>query len=472
MAFTVSLNGNNYISDKRKKAFQTALEDDKKVKPGGNGQKPVSPTPQTLMRDAHAYPVENTAPPLPQTNHDYSRMFESLELGLTQSYGHQSETLQVHQQYLHNQAEYAAIFSQLMQQQGTLFSNNVTSPEQAEVTLVVLKSLAKSIEQFHQHQTETLNVHNQFLNQQSQYAQEFVQLLRQQYNGSNGDSDGSKHNQPAVQPTRYETPEKPALERFESERLQVVQTLPVRSQDVRERVAPAVPELTASVETAVITNELSSAEAAPAAHLSHTNTFDNGVLTQMLLSIVSEKTGYPAEMLELDMDMEADLGIDSIKRVEIMGALQDNVPDMPEIDTDVLAGLRTLAQIISYVEQQEEKSGTHDVSVQNDSSEATAMTPETILVNPSIALDAQELKTALLEIVSEKTGYPAEMLELDMDMEADLGIDSIKRVEILGALQDVYPTMPEIDADTLGTLRTLQQIIGYIDVREHAEKKV
>ena len=76
----------------------------------------------------------------------------------------------------------------------------------------------------------------------------------------------------------------------------------------------------------------------------------------MLLTIVSEKTGYPAEMLELDMDMEADLGIDSIKRVEIMGALQDNAPDMPDIDTEVLAGLRTLAQIINYVDQNEDKS--------------------------------------------------------------------------------------------------------------------
>jgi acyl carrier protein len=44
-----------------------------------------------------------------------------------------------------------------------------------------------------------------------------------------------------------------------------------------------------------------------------------------------------------------------------------------------------------------------------------------------------------LNIVSEKTGYPSEMLELDMDMEADLGIDSIKRVEILGAMRNVYP---------------------------------
>ncbi len=47
----------------------------------------------------------------------------------------------------------------------------------------------------------------------------------------------------------------------------------------------------------------------------------------------------------------------------------------------------------------------------------------------------QGLTNALLQVVSEKTGYPTETLELDMDMEADLGIDSIKRVEILGAIQ-------------------------------------
>ncbi len=68
-----------------------------------------------------------------------------------------------------------------------------------------------------------------------------------------------------------------------------------------------------------------------------------------LLAIVSEKTGYPAEMLELEMDMEADLGIDSIKRVEILGALQDQHPDLPEVETEALAELRTLAQILDYM---------------------------------------------------------------------------------------------------------------------------
>ncbi len=45
-------------------------------------------------------------------------------------------------------------------------------------------------------------------------------------------------------------------------------------------------------------------------------------LTQELLAIVSERTGYPPEMLKLDADLEADLGIDSIKRVEVLGTLR------------------------------------------------------------------------------------------------------------------------------------------------------
>ncbi len=64
----------------------------------------------------------------------------------------------------------------------------------------------------------------------------------------------------------------------------------------------------------------------------------------------------------------------------------------------------------------------------------------------------------MLQIVSEKTGYPVETLEVDMDMEADLGIDSIKRVEILGAMQAQFPSLPKLDPAELGELRTLGQI--------------
>jgi Phosphopantetheine attachment site len=54
-------------------------------------------------------------------------------------------------------------------------------------------------------------------------------------------------------------------------------------------------------------------------------------------AVVAEKTGYPVDMLELDMDLEAELGIDSIKQVEILSALRERLPDMPQIDPARLA---------------------------------------------------------------------------------------------------------------------------------------
>ena len=47
----------------------------------------------------------------------------------------------------------------------------------------------------------------------------------------------------------------------------------------------------------------------------------------------------------------------------------------------------------------------------------------------------EQIQERLLAVVSERTGYPAEMLGLDADLEGDLGIDSIKRVEIAGTLR-------------------------------------
>src|SRR5690606_37379726 len=76
--------------------------------------------------------------------------------------------------------------------------------------------------------------------------------------------------------------------------------------------------------------------------------------------------------------------------------------------------------------------------------------------------DVSALSEAMLRIVGDKTGYPVEMLELSMDMEADLGIDSIKRVEILGAMRDEFPDMPQFSPEQLGEMRTLEQIVDYM----------
>uniref|UniRef100_UPI00356444A0 beta-ketoacyl synthase N-terminal-like domain-containing protein n=1 Tax=Desulfosarcina sp. TaxID=2027861 RepID=UPI00356444A0 len=60
------------------------------------------------------------------------------------------------------------------------------------------------------------------------------------------------------------------------------------------------------------------------------------------------------------------------------------------------------------------------------------------------ALAAETISKALIDIVAELTGYPADMLGMEMDIEADLGIDSIKRVEILSAMEERMPHLPQV----------------------------
>ncbi|MEG8184594.1 SDR family NAD(P)-dependent oxidoreductase [Nocardia terpenica] len=68
----------------------------------------------------------------------------------------------------------------------------------------------------------------------------------------------------------------------------------------------------------------------------------------------------------------------------------------------------------------------------------------------------------LLAVVAEKTGYPVDVLDAGMELESDLGIDSIKRVEILSTVRERFPGVRQMDASTLGGARTLAQVAGLL----------
>ena len=174
--------------------------------------------------------------------------------------------------------------------------------------------------------------------------------------------------------------------------------------------------------------------AAPSATVATASAATSSGVSSALLQVVAEKTGYPTEMLTLEMDLESDLGIDSIKRVEILAAIEEKVPGLPKVAPDQLGSLRTLGQIV----------------------EAFGVSASAA---PPSALPTGNVSSALLQVVAEKTGYPMEMLTLEMDLESDLGIDSIKRVEILAAIEDKVPGLPKVSPDQLGSLRTLGQIV-------------
>ena len=107
--------------------------------------------------------------------------------------------------------------------------------------------------------------------------------------------------------------------------------------------APAPPVAPLAVAPlAAVPPVASPAAAAPAA-------LDASAISGLLLKIVADRTGYPIDMIDLDLDLEADLGIDSIKRVEILGSLQQQTGLLGEHDMEALAGRKTLRQVSDFL---------------------------------------------------------------------------------------------------------------------------
>jgi acyl transferase domain-containing protein/NADP-dependent 3-hydroxy acid dehydrogenase YdfG len=84
--------------------------------------------------------------------------------------------------------------------------------------------------------------------------------------------------------------------------------------------------------------------------------------------------------------------------------------------------------------------------------------PEAVVGLPAQRQDAASVQALLLSVVAERTGYPVEILNVDMALDTDLGVDSIKKVEILSAVRDQVGTVPSGELGALATLRTIREI--------------
>ena len=67
----------------------------------------------------------------------------------------------------------------------------------------------------------------------------------------------------------------------------------------------------------------------------------------------------------------------------------------------------------------------------------------------------------MLEIVAEKTGYPKDMLDLDLDLEADLGVDTVKQAEMFAAVRAAY-NIPRDENLKLRDFPTLAHVIQFV----------
>ena len=183
-----------------------------------------------------------------------------------------------------------------------------------------------------------------------------------------------------------------------------------------------------------------------------------------VLAAVSEKTGYPEEVLDLELDLEADLGIDTVKQAELFAAIRTQYGIARREDLR-LSDYNTLAKVIRFVEDSL-------VSAAYSACACPACPPgrytgrgcQLSRYKPRLrSFQAQhEIKTYLLAAVSEKTGYPTEVLDLELDLEADLGIDTVKQAELFAAIRTQYGIARREDL-RLSDYNTLAKVIHFVE---------
>ncbi len=183
----------------------------------------------------------------------------------------------------------------------------------------------------------------------------------------------------------------------------------------------------------------------------------DGAMTQQVIDVVVKHTGYPADFIELDQDLEGELGIDTVKQAEIMVDIRElfNLP----VDEDfLLSDHPTLSHMIAYI-----------VRMKGGLAMAPVSTPTTIRepvhapIETSVAALPSDagIEASLIEVVVKHTGYPADFIEMDQDLEGELGIDTVKQAEIMVDVREIF-ALPVDEDFLLSDHPTLNHFVAYI----------
>ena len=185
---------------------------------------------------------------------------------------------------------------------------------------------------------------------------------------------------------------------------------------------------------------------------------------ERILALVVEKTGYPEDMLDLDLDLEADLGVDTVKQAEMFAAIRAAY-NIPRDENVKLRDYPTLAHVIRFVyERRPDLSSAAPLSPAVAEPRVPAPSPvadaSIAPASTDISITDDSIKEKVLEIVADKTGYPKDMLDLDLDLEADLGIDTVKQAEMFAAIRAAY-NIPRDENVKLRDFPTLAHVIKF-----------
>ena len=227
-----------------------------------------------------------------------------------------------------------------------------------------------------------------------------------------------------------------------------IATLEIQGRRLHAIVQPQLEEQTNPTDTDVHIDETLPEPSASVVHSQHIN--PNHIGTQVL-NLLSDKTGYDVDELEPNYELEADLGIDTVKQAEIFSELRIifNVPENIEFE---MTTAPTVQSLIDWF-------GQYGMTSEASSS-PTEQTPPTLPIETLNASDTSTTSTTVLNLLSDKTGYDVDELEPNYELEADLGIDTVKQAEIFSELRIIF-NVPENIEFEMTTAPTVQSLIDW-----------
>ncbi|MCL1802932.1 MAG: SDR family NAD(P)-dependent oxidoreductase [Eubacteriaceae bacterium] len=158
---------------------------------------------------------------------------------------------------------------------------------------------------------------------------------------------------------------------------QAAQAAPVAQEPEKPAEAATAPEAQAPSEIAAEPTELiaideATGELIEAEVVNTDSIFVMGVtkdqIEERIIEVISDRTGYPIEMIEPDMNIESDLGIDSIRRIEIFSVLNDEIErGFTQSDIETMAGLYSIEEFSEFLEVKLNSEDTGEETVHFDS---------------------------------------------------------------------------------------------------------
>ncbi len=195
---------------------------------------------------------------------------------------------------------------------------------------------------------------------------------------------------------------------------------------------------------------------------------------QFLVDIVVELTGYEPEVIDFEADLEAELGVDSIKKAQVIGELAEwaslelNLREMKLADFNSLGDILSLVADIELPATNESTNVVVAQAKETDSTSAAIVmsTPfvQTSPVPAALPTNlAASIESLMVDFVVDQTGYDPEVIDLDADLESELGIDSIKKAQLLGELAEQYDLRDvELGRLSLADFLNLRSILEFV----------